>query len=77
MVNIASLIRSKARTPSLTERWGREMGRVGRRILEGEFKEFYGQRRRGHCWLDLEGAKLFLLPLLSFVLSPISGVRKQ
>lgn len=76
MVNIASLIRSKAGTQSPADRWGREMER-GEKNFRREFKEFYGQRQRGHCWLDLEGAKLFLLPLHSFFLSPISGVRKQ
>lgn len=53
------------------------VGVRGEKNFRREFKEFYGQRRRGDCWLDLEGAALFLLPLLSFFLNPIRGVRKQ
>ena len=42
-----------------------ECRRVGERRekdFRREFKEFYGQGRRGDCWLDLEGVELFLLP---------------
>lgn len=76
MVNIASLILSKAGSQSPADRRGRAMERR-EKTFRREFKEFYGQRRRGHCWLDLEGAKLFLLPFLSVFLSPISSIRKQ
>lgn len=46
MVNIVFLIWSKAGTESPAERWGRE---VGVRDFRREFKEFYGQGRRGDC----------------------------
>lgn len=45
----------------------REMGKgkgEGERNLEGNSKSFMGKGGRGDCWLDLQGAKLFLLPLL-------------
>lgn len=76
-VNIASLVRSKAGAESSAERWGGRMGERGEKDFRREFKEFYGQGRRGDCRLDLEGVKLFLLPPLSFFLSPIRAVRKQ
>uniref|UniRef100_A0AAV2LFC8 Uncharacterized protein n=1 Tax=Knipowitschia caucasica TaxID=637954 RepID=A0AAV2LFC8_KNICA len=41
------------------------------KTFKGDFKEFYGSVRRGDCWLDLEGVKLFLLPHSSSFFSPI------
>lgn len=75
-VNIMSLIWSKTVSESPARRWGGR-GVEWEKDFRREFKEFYGQGRRGDCWLDLEGVKLFLLPSLSFFLSPIRGVRKQ